>query len=120
MSYYIEHERELRSLLTGETASGLQIDTFVNTEDKNQHLPFDKMRTTTNYDLPDAIYGIGSGVEPASLDALGIFLRIHLLLKQCRNAFNHGDSERPKLPQILKLANLYVDYAEYLYEHLEV
>lgn len=110
-------EQAFRSVLHGADAGSLHLpmDTYVNTEDRNNLLPFDKERTTRFRELPFKLTGINSDLQAEDLDALGIFLRFHQLLKRCRNAFNHGLSDRPALPDLLILINMYIDYADYLY-----
>lgn len=113
--YYAQHKEDLRKILSGKPVSGMNIDFFVNTEDKNNLLPFDKTRTTGFRDIPSSLKGIGSKVPAGDLDALGLFLRMHQLLKKCRNAFNHSLEDRPALEDILTLTELYIQFAEYLY-----
>lgn len=112
---YVQHADGLRNLLQGGTVPSMNIDTYVNTENKNNILPFDKNKRPLAYGVPDVIKGIDSDVPVKDLDALGIFLRMHLLLKRCRNVFNHSVTDRPELEDILALVNLYIEYAEYLY-----
>lgn len=113
---WVNQEENLRRILEGINVSRLCMDTYVNTSRRNNSLPFDKVKTTSIRDLPNMIRGINSNVPVQDRDILGIFLRLHQLMKQCRNAFNHSLEERPGLPDLLKLFKLYIDFADYLYK----
>ena len=120
VDHYVEHEEVLRSGLRGETVCLQGIDTFVNTRDKNNSVPFDKERHNSDKgfgsSLPEVLYGISTKVPEKDRDLLGIFIRMHQVLKKCRNAFNHGLADRPELPKLLILLDLYMDYADHLYD----
>ena len=111
----VKREEELRKVLNGARPGNLPMDTYVNTGEKNNNLPFDKKAEYLYRDLPGEIKGINSKLPAEDLDALGIYLRLHQLLKRCRNAFNHGLKDRPELTDLLKLLDLYIAYGEYLY-----
>ena len=113
---YVRQEEKLRAFLDGKKPGRLDMDTYVNTNDKNNTLPFDKKKTTNFRDLPMTVKDINSKVPVEDRDALGIFLRLHQLLKLCRNAYNHSLEDRPELADLLKLFELYIDFAEYLYK----
>lgn len=115
VNLYAGHENELRDGLRGKPVSMPEIDTFVNTADRNNVFPFDHHRTSRNYSLPATLYGINTKVPESDRDRLGVFLRMHQVLKKCRNAFNHSLQDRPDLSKLLTLLKLYMDYAEYLY-----
>jgi len=115
---YAKCETELRKALRGERFRLPDIDTWLNTADRNNAFPFDQVRETYDYSLPETLYGINTKIPEKDRDVLGIFLRMHQLLKQCRNAFNHGLQDRPELPGLLVLFDLYLDYAEYLYQRV--
>lgn len=116
VKYYVDHEEDLRkALLQGQVPAWLEIDTYANTRSKNNEFPFDKTKSTSFWELPSLLKGIDTKVPIESRDALGIFLRMHQLLKKCRNAFNHSLIDRPEIAALIKLLYLYVDFADYLY-----
>ena len=112
---WVGQEEKLRTALTGAAFPSLSMDTYVNTTNRNNVLPFDKEKQTSIWGLPEKIRGINSKVPYRDRKILGVFLRLHQLLKLCRNAFNHSLEERPDLPELLTLFELYIAYAEYLY-----
>ena len=113
--YCAQHEQDFRRILNGDKPDRLEMDTFVNTESRNNFLPFDKTCASGLRNLPPRLTGIGSKITENNLDALGIFLRFYQLLKRCRNSFNHGLEDRPALSDLLCLLDLYIQYADFLY-----
>ena len=78
-------------------------------------MTYDIMKTNMDVNMPNKIECIDSKVPVEDREALGVFLRLHKLLKLCRNAYNHSLTDRPELSDLLKLFGLYIDYADYLY-----
>ena len=113
--YCAQHEQDFLRVLNGDKPDRLEMDTFVNTDSRNNILPFDKSCTSGLRNLPPGLTGIGSKIPENNLDALGIFLRFYQLLKRCRNSFNHGLEDRPALSDLLCLIDLYIQYADFLY-----
>ena len=116
VSDWAKQEEELRKTLKGIKPEHLIMDTYVNSGSRNNDMPFDTMKTTADENLPQTLEGIDSKVPVEDRDALGIFLRLHKLLKLCRNAYNHSLKDRPVLSDLLKLLDLYMNYADYLYK----
>ena len=115
VSDWAKQEEKLRKMLKGIKPGHLIMDTYVNKGRKNNDMPFDIMKTNMDVNMPNKIEGIDSKVPVKDREALGVFLRLHKLLKLCRNAYNHSLTDRPELSDLLKLFGLYIDYADYLY-----
>lgn len=117
VSDYASQSKELSMILEGKPQKQLIMDTYINaTGTVNHDGSFNLINRVSNNSLPNMIEGINSKVSDADQIALGAFLRMHKLLKYCRNAFNHSLEERPELPDLLKLFELYIDFGDYLYK----
>ena len=79
--YCAQHEQDFYRVLKGDGPVRLEMDTYVNTNSRNNILPFDKICSSRLRNLPPKLSGIGSKVPEDHLDALGIFLRFYQLLK---------------------------------------
>ena len=114
--YYAEHEKELKKALTGIIPVLPEIDTCVNTGNRNNDLPVDIKDTNFSWEFPGMLKGVDSRVPINDRGVLGIFLRLHMLVKKCRNSYNHSLADRPELNELIILFHLYLDYADYLYK----
>ena len=95
-----------------------EVNSFINTAEgcnSTDTFPFD-INITRNWVKQGTLKKINSGKSTEWYNSIGLFLRMHRALKDCRNMMNHGKSGRPEIGTIIDVIDLYIAYAEALYQ----
>ncbi len=113
MKLFSEHKKFYLDALGKRNFDQSPILYYINTEANNNKIPFDIDPSRKTY----KICRIGTQYSSEYYGIIGVFLRMHRALKGARNLFNHADSDVRDIKAILDTMELYIMYAEFLYEN---